>query len=116
MNRDIEISHAACDHDRSEISYNPITPQAIKATFATRHYSVIEVLQHFADAHLPEELHKVTVPMRVLAFDIVDNTKDGPTLTVALRILLNARETLIQHELSLSNWSGYYGEQGILRK
>lgn len=110
MNSDIEVSHEDCNHEtlaEKSSKLHPISAPAIKSMFALRNFAVIHVLQFFADDYLPEELLQITVPIRVVAFDMVDRTLDGPELTVALRKLLDAREGFIRHYHASKNWSAY---------
>lgn len=77
----------------------------IRHKYATRAMPTINVLQFFGDAHLHAELRNITTPIRELAFEQVDRVSDGPELTVALRHLLDAKESFVRHYLAVHNFA-----------
>lgn len=81
-----------------------MTPHEIKAYFSTRHSSVVNVLQFFADSHLHPDLKKIVTPIRELAFNAVEATTDGADLVVALRKLVEVKDNLCRHHLVVHNF------------
>lgn len=81
-----------------------MTPIQIREKYALRNHAVVGVLQFFADEHLHPNLKDVVTPIRLLAFDLVDMMQDGPELTVALRKLVEAKDTFCRHYLVTHNF------------
>lgn len=81
-----------------------MNPHEIKEKYSLRHASVLGVLPFFADSHLHPELREIAEPIRILAFNIVGNEKDGPDLVIALRKLLDARESFIRNHKITNNF------------
>jgi hypothetical protein len=84
-----------------------MSPQDIRSANSDRHISVVSLLQFLADSHLHPELQNVVTPIRNLAFDLIDQMKDGPELTVALRKLVEAKDSfcrqyLVDHDFNLT--------------
>lgn len=81
-----------------------MNPHEIRLRFSNRHPSTVNLLQFFSNGHLHPELRELVEPIGELAFSIVEGTKDGPELTVALRHLRDARDSLIRHHLLVNNF------------
>jgi hypothetical protein len=58
----------------------------------TRHFTSL-----FRYNHLPPRLREVSMKFHELAQWLVDNTPDGPELSVALRKLLEAKDAAVRH-------------------
>ena len=64
-----------------------------------RHKAVADVLQHFAFEHLPPHLQDVSAPIGQLALRMADSLPSCAELTVGLRKLLEAKDTLVRARL-----------------
>lgn len=61
-----------------------------------RHSSVVAVLKHFKYEHLPPHLQAVSKPVGDVAFQMADTLPEGVDLTVGLRKLLEAKDSLVR--------------------
>lgn len=59
------------------------------------HPATLEVLQHFAFAHLPTYLQEASKPFAVLAVQMVQGAS-GPEVTAGLRHLLEAKDCFVR--------------------
>lgn len=66
---------------------------------AGRHQSTVQILKHFAWAHLPEWLQPTSRAVADLALSMVLSLKDGPELTAGLRKLLEAKDCFVRAAL-----------------
>lgn len=80
-------------------------PEEIRRRFSTRNQYTINLLQFFADSHLHPELKKIVAPLREAVFSIVNDSSDGPELTVAIRRVLDARDAFLRHYLVTHNFT-----------
>ncbi len=80
-------------------------PEDIRKKYSTRHMSTVSILQFFADSHLHPTLKEIVIPIREVAFKMVDNFNDGPELTIGLRNLLDAKDAFLRHCLIVHNFS-----------
>lgn len=81
-----------------------MTPQEIRLKYALRKPETIHILQFFADSHLTSQLRLVALAIQELTFKLVDETTDGPELIVALRKLLDAKESFFRHYVVANNF------------
>jgi hypothetical protein len=101
-----------CSHCKDEVSnlvkiMDPdrgMSVPEIRALFPLRHQDTLHILQFFADNHFPKELWPMTALIRVTAFSIVEDIKDGPELTVALRKMLSSRDAFVRHYQTIHNF------------
>lgn len=61
------------------------------------HSATAHVARLFAYDHLPPWLQKVSRPFHDLAEKLINEHRDGPELTVALRHLKDAKDAAVQH-------------------
>ena len=64
-----------------------------------RHPGTTHLLQFFHSSHLPERLRGVSTLFADVAALLVEQYPDGPELTVALRHLLEAKDSAVRHAL-----------------
>jgi hypothetical protein len=76
-----------------------MTPEDIRNKYSLRNPAVTSVLQFLADSHLHPDLKRIVITLRDAAFILVDNMQDGPELTVALRRLVDAKDSFVRHYL-----------------
>jgi hypothetical protein len=55
------------------------------------------MLSLFEYEHLPPHLGRVSRPFHDLAHQVADDLGDGPELTVGLRKLLEAKDSIVRH-------------------
>lgn len=95
------INSHDCQHCKEEVATlskaEGMSVSEIRALFPLRNQAVLHILQFFADDHFPEEVRGITGLIRITAFSIVENTMDGPELTVALRKMLSSRDAFVRH-------------------
>lgn len=96
---DIEISIDACNHTE-DVEISSMSALEIRSTFATRHFSTLHLLQFFADDHLPPVLRAIVLPLRMTTFMLVQEAEDGPELTVAIRKMVDAKDSFVRHYLA----------------
>lgn len=75
--------------------------QASAKTSDGRHRAVLEVLQYFAWAHLPEHLQAFSAPIGRLALSMVEHYEDVPELTRGLHSLLEAKDCFVRAALPI---------------
>jgi hypothetical protein len=64
-----------------------------------RHPSTQHLLPLFASDHLPPKLQAVARPIEDLVHELVAQLSDGPELTVGLRDLLTAKDSLVRQRV-----------------
>lgn len=60
------------------------------------HVKLEPILQFFDYSHLPEHLQKVSKPFNELAYGIIENLPRNPERTVALRKLLESKDSAVR--------------------
>lgn len=75
------------------------TREALAAVAEGRHPGTVQVLRHFAWAHLPVHLQAWSMPCTHLAVEMVRALPDGPELTAGLRKLLEAKDCFVRAAL-----------------
>jgi hypothetical protein len=73
------------------------TREAYAAAVEGRHPGVVNIMRHFAWAHLPTHLQAVSMPLGRLALEMVDDFPDDtPELVAGLRKLLEAKDCFVR--------------------
>ena len=63
------------------------------------HPAITHVLPFFAYVHLPEKLQAISRPFCELARQVAERAPDNPETTVALRLLLMAKDAAVRAAL-----------------
>jgi len=61
-----------------------------------RHPSITQVLRFFNYHHLPAELQEVSKPFHDLAYQVADRAPQNPETTIALRKLLESKDSAVR--------------------
>ncbi len=61
-----------------------------------RHPSTVSIMRHFAWAHLPEDLQKVSKQFGTLAVQMLSILPDSPELVAGLRKLIESKDCMVR--------------------
>jgi hypothetical protein len=75
------------------------TAEAFAEAVEGRHPGTAGIVRYFAWAHLPEHLRALSMPVGLLALEMVAALPDGPELTAGLRKLLEAKDCFVRAAL-----------------
>lgn len=77
----------------------PGTREYMMAMVEGRHPSLVQVMRHFAWAHLPRGLQPYSINCANLALQMCGMITDDPELVVGLRKLLEAKDCFVRAAL-----------------